>query len=305
LPRLVGLVLAGLALVLADCGGSTPPPQPPEAVDQDIVSGWRLARFAFEQGQYDQAAGLYARVLERAYARDDLKAIGDVGYELAVVRLRQRDVRGAAEQARRTRDELRRRGAKPFAELHLVESVALYETGDREGAEAMADEAIKLASDRNAPVVARALYLRGRIAADRGDRRAVSRVLAALGAPQDAGLRADRLELAGRLNMLENRPENALPAFRESADLRREVEDYIGMARALALAGEAAESSGQLAEAADLYFRSGRSAEVEGNPADARHWLGAAARLAATTGQAEILSQSRERLESLAEEHEP
>ena len=73
------------------------------------------------------------------------------------------------------------------------------------------------------------------------------------------------------------------------------------MARVLALAGEAAERAGMAADAADLYFRAGRSAEVEGGPADARRWLGAAARLAETTGQTEILAQANERLESLAE----
>jgi tetratricopeptide (TPR) repeat protein len=295
----LGVALASLILLFAGCGGSSAPPQPPEPLDQDVTSGWRLARFAFEQGQYDEAAGLYARVLERAYARDDLRAIGEVGYELAVVHLRRHDPRAAAAQAMRTREELHRRGAAPFAELHLVEAVALYEVGDRDGAEVMADQALEFAPAPSGPLVDRALFLRGRIAADRADTAGVSRALALLGHAQNAELRADRLELLGRLDLLEDRPESALPSFRESADLRREVEDYIGMARALALAGEAAQSTGRVAEAADLYFRAGRSAELEGNQADARRWLESAARLAATTGQAEILSQARERLEQL------
>ena len=296
----LGVALVSLILLFAGCGGSSPPPQPPEPLDQDLMSGWRLARFAFEQGQYDEAAGLYARVLERAYARDDLRAIGEVGYELAVVHLRRHDPHAAAAQAMRTREELRRRGAAPLAELHLVEAVALYEAGDRDGAEVMADQAIELAPATSGPLVDRALFLRGRIAADRDDVAGVSRARAQLGHAQNAELRADRLELLGRLNLLEDRPEGALPAFRESADLRREVEDYTGMARALAFAGEAAKSTGRAAEAADLYFRAGRSAELEGNRADARRWLDSAARLAAKTGQAEILSQARERLEHLS-----
>jgi tetratricopeptide (TPR) repeat protein len=301
----LGVALAGVILLLAGCGGSTPSPPAPEPLDQDLVSGWRLARFAFEQGQYDQAADLYARVLERAYARDDLQAIGDVGYELAIVRLRQRNPRAAAEQAMHTRDELRRRGAPPVAELHLVEAVALYEAGDRAGAEVMADQALDLAPGPGDPLVARALFLRGRIAADRADAAGVSRAVDQLGDSQDAELRADRLELLGRLNVLQGRPASALPAFRQSADLRREVEDYIGMARVLALAGEVARSTGRAAEAADLYFRAGRSAELEGNRADARRWLDSAARLAASTGQAEILSQAKERLRQLNEADEP
>ena len=264
------------------------------------MSGWRLARFAFEERQYDQAATLYGRVLERAYARDDLDAIGDVGYELAVVRLRQLDAGAAVEQARTTREELRRRGEEPFAELYLIEAVALYEMAEPEDAEAMADRAVALAPAPADAVARRAWFLKGRIAADRADRSAVVQAIDALGRSQNAELQADRLELVGRLDLLEDRPERALPAFRTSADLRRGAGDYLGMARVLALAGQAAEAAGLSADAADLYFRAGRSAEVEGRPADARRWLSAAARLAETTGQTEILAQANDRLNSLA-----
>jgi hypothetical protein len=287
-------------LVVAGCSSAAPAP-PPAPVDEDLIAGWRLARFAFDERQYDQAAQLYARVLERAYARDDLGAIGDVGYELAVVRLRQLDPAAAAEQARRTRDELRRRGEEPFAELYLVEAVARYELGEPAGAEAMADQAIALAPAAANPVARRAWFLNGRIAADRADRGGVARALGALGGAPEPELQADRLELTGRLNMLDDAPRQALAALRASADLRREAEDYAGMARALALAGDAAEAAGETAEAADLYFRAGRSAEVEGRAADAQRWLGAAARLAATTGQASILAQAKDGLDALRE----
>ena len=286
---------------MAGCTAAAPAQPPAAPIDDDLMSGWSLARFAFEERQYDQAAELYARVLERAYARDDLGAIGDVGYELAVVRLRQLDAPAAVEQARQTRDELRRRGDEPFAELYLVEAVALYEMGEREGAEAMADQAIALAPRPTDQVALRAWFLEGRIAADRDDQAGVARALAALGQSQDQELRADRLELLGRLDLLDDQPDRALPTLRTSAELRRDAEDYLGMARVLALAGAAAEAAGQTSEAADLYFRAGRSAEIEGRYADARRWLGAAARLAETTGQAEILSQANSRLEALVE----
>jgi tetratricopeptide (TPR) repeat protein len=287
-------------ILLAGCATASPAP-PPAPVDEDLMAGWRLARFAFDERQYDQAAELYARVLERAYARDDLGAIGDVGYELAVVRLRQLDPAAAAAQARATRDELRRRGEDPFAELYLVEAVALYELGKPAGAEAMADQAIALASPPGDLVARRAWFLNGRIAADRGDRAEVARALDALGRSPSAELQADRLELVGRLNLLDNQPDRGLLALRQSADLRRDAADYLGMARVLALAGAAAEAAGQDAEAADLYFRAGRSAEVEGRTADARTWLAAAARLATTTGQDTIVTQANERLSRLAD----
>jgi tetratricopeptide (TPR) repeat protein len=299
-----GVAVAGLIL-LAGCTAAAPVPAPSEPVDEDLMSGWRLARFALEERKYDRAAGLYARVLERAYARDDPSAIGDVGYELAVVRLRQLGPDAAALQARQTRDELRRRGEEPFAELYLVEAVALYEMGKRAGAEAMADQAIALAPGPSDPVARRAWFLNGRIAADRADQAGVDRALAALGRPQNPELQADRLELIGRRDLLDHRPDRALPAFRTSADLRRDAGDYLGMARVLALAGEAAEGADVIPEAADLYFRAGRSAEVEGRRADAQRWLGAAARLAQTSGQAEILAQANDRLARLAEAEDP
>jgi tetratricopeptide (TPR) repeat protein len=294
------LALAGLIL-LGGCAASAPSPQPPAPVDQELMSAWQLARYAFEEGQYDQAAQMFARVLERAYARDDLGAIGDVGYELAVVRLRQLDPAAAAAQARQTRDELRRRGNEPFAELYLVEAVALYELGDEVFAEARADRAIALAAAPGEPVAMRAWFLKGRIAAGSADAAGVSQALAALGRSPNPELQADRLELTGRLELLEGRPEHALPAFRNSANLRREAEDYLGMARVLARAGEAAERAGLSADAADLYFRAGRSAEVERDVVNARRWLSAAARLAETTGQAAILAEANDRLAGLAE----
>jgi tetratricopeptide (TPR) repeat protein len=298
--------LAGLIL-LAGCTAAAPTPEPAAPVDDDLMSGWRLARFAFDERQYDQAAQLYARVLERAYARDDLGAIGDVGYELAVVRLRQLDPPAAVAQARQSREELRRRGDEPFAELYLVEAAALYEMGERADAEDMADRAIALAPWPGDAAALRAWFLKGRIAADRADAAALERALDALaprGRAPNPELQADRLELIGRRDLLDDRPDRALPALRTSADLRRDAKDYLGMARALALAGEAAEGAGLGADAADLYFRAGRSAEVEGSAADAKRWLGDAARLAKTTGQAEILAQANDRLKGLVEADE-
>jgi len=301
----VGTASAGSAPSAGEQPERQPQPTAPAApVDRELMSAWQLARYAFDERQYDQAAQMYARVLERAYARDDLGAIGDVGYELAVVRLRQLDPAAAAAQARQTRAELRRRGDEPFAELYLVEAVALYELGEETDAAARADEAIALAPRSDGPAAMRAWFLKGRIAADHGDTAGIGNALAALGGSSNPELRADRLELTGRLELLEDRPERALAVFRDSADLRRDAEDYLGMARVLALAGEAAERAGLGTEAADLYFRAGRSAEVERDRANARKWLGAAARLAESTGQTAIFAEANDRLERLSQAEE-
>src|SRR5690606_31883192 len=208
------------------------PTAPAAPVDRELMSAWQLARYAFDERQYDQAAQMYARVLERAYARDDLGAIGDVGYELAVVRLRQLDPAAAAAQARQTRAELRRRGDEPFAELYLVEAVALYELGEETHAAARADEAIALAPRSGGPAAMHAWFLKGRIAADHGDAAGIGNALAALGGSSNPELRADRLELTGRLELLEDRPERALAAHVAELGL------HVGLERAGERRGE-------------------------------------------------------------------
>jgi tetratricopeptide (TPR) repeat protein len=272
-------------MVLAACGGTqpAPAPEPPQAVDPDLMSGWRLARAAFERGQYEQAAALYERVLAEAYARDDLKAIGEIGYELAVVQLRQGRYEAAAAQARGTREELVRRDQNPFAELYLVEAVALYGSGDGEGALASANAAID-ARPNDPRVTGRAEFVRGAVAADNEDVADLEAAISRLEAIEGGALRADRLELLGRLRLLEREPTTALASFKESAGLRQEFGDYVGMARALAFAAEAAEAVGREQEAADLFFRAGRSAAAEGREPEARLWLQAASRLATGAG---------------------
>jgi tetratricopeptide (TPR) repeat protein len=299
-PRALGRRLAAslLVLTLAACAGNAPPP-PPEPVEADLMSGWRLARAAFERGQYEQAVALYDKVLSEAYARDDLGAIADVGYELAVVRLRAGQHADAAAEAERVRTELRRRGREPLAELHLVEAVALYGAGNPDGALSAAAAAIERAGPDDALLVGRAEYVRGAVAADRNDADDLKAAIGRLGRPVGAEPRADWLELVGRLELIEGEPASALPRFEESADLRRQVGDYFGMARALAFAAQAAAADGRKREAADLYFRAGRSADIEGRDTDAQQWLQEAVRFAKDTGQRQIERDAEQILERM------
>ena len=59
----------------------------------------------------------------------------------------------------------------------------------------------------------------------------------------------------------------------QAASLRQEGLDYRGMARALAVAGLAAERAGAREEAAGLYLRAGRSAAAQADADTARPWL--------------------------------
>jgi hypothetical protein len=74
--------------------------------------------------------------------------------------------------------------------------------------------------------------------------------------------------------------------------LRRAAGDEPGVARALALAAEATERNGQKAKAADLWFRSGRSAAQEGD-AESASRLRRAESLARHTGQPALANEAR------------
>jgi tetratricopeptide (TPR) repeat protein len=295
--RFVIAAVVSATAALAGCGGAPEPPPPP---DQEMESLYRVARFAYDRGQYQQAAILYDRVLARAYARDDLAAISEIGYESALARLREGRPGEAAAQARRVREELDRRGGEPFAELFLVEAVALYVSGEPAAADAAADAALSRAGNGTA-VAARATYIKGMIAADRKDPAGLGGAIAALGTPVQPDLRADTLELVGRQRLLEGKPDAALPILIETADLRRETKDYSGMARALAFAGEAAESTGRAVEAADLFLRAGRSAAQQPDRRDAKAWLERAVALATRTDREDIADAAREQIAKLSD----
>lgn len=293
-PRLLMVAL----LFLTACAA---PPQPETAApaDPDLESGWRLARFAFLNGQYPQAVGLYERVQERAYARDDAGAIGDIGYEYSMALLRNGSPDQAIAQVERTRVELQRRDSPVFAELFLVEAIAQNEVGNADRARKAARDALTRARADDADTRGRAHFLLGMLAADANDAATVRQSLAALGAPSNDALKADVAELRGRLLLLEGKDAAALPPFMDAAASRRDLRDYTGMARALSYAGTAAELGGDSAAAADLYYRAGLSAISQNDTARARAWLNKALHLASRNGLAVIESDARDRLKTL------
>lgn len=282
------LLLAAGAMALAACGGGRRAMAPAEPVDAELASARRAAAFAFAQGRHDQAAQLYRQALERAQARDDGEAIGDLGYDLAVAQLRRGDAAPALATAGSTRAELARRRLPVSAELVLVEATALYRLGDAGGAQELARD---LASDPG-PAGARAQFLLGLLAADRRDAAALESARTALGGAAGAEWQADRAELSARAAGLRGDHPAARRDFVAASDLRRDALDYPGMARALAGAADAAARSGDARGAADLYLRAGRSALLAGGQAAAAGaWLAEAERLARGVGDRAILDQ--------------
>jgi len=264
-----------LLALLSGCSGSAPDPTAPLA-DATLQRETNAGRLAYELERDEEAATQYRVALTRAQERDDLEAIGDIGYNLTVAELRANTPDRALADVRATRAEFERRGAEPFPALLLAEATALY----RIGAVAEADRAaqpIQRAADADA--AARATFLRGLIADERGDEAGLSAAVDRLSGAKTQALEADFAELAARLALRRSDPVRARQQAARAAELRQQTLDYQGLARALAIEGVAAERAGDDA-AADLFLRAGRSAAAQGDKADARKWLRRATSLA-------------------------
>lgn len=304
LPRVRPVMAATLVAIVVivvlpgGCGGGPPAVTDTGGIeDAETVSVLETARHAFLAGRYDQAAAAYARALDRAHALDDVAAIALAGQELAISDLRRGKAEDAAAAAARTRSELARRGRSVSPALTLVEATARYRLGQAQKARQLAQEAAE--SGEDALVTARATYLIGLLAADRGDRTALRNAVEGLPASEQPELAADRLALTGRLALLDGDAGAALNAFTAEERLRRASGDEAGVARALNAAAQAAEKVGRPAEAADLYFRAGRSATQAGpGGGDAAASLRRAELLARRTGQSGLAAEAgRLRLE--------
>jgi hypothetical protein len=262
----IGLLFAAGAL--AGCGGSKTPPSPPgDPVMERHASGGQEA-LAFEHPE--QAVTEYRMALHRAQQRDDIQAITDFGFNLAVAELRVNEPAAALKTARDTEAELSRRGAAPVAALRLAQAVALYRLERPQEADRLAALAETM-PDREA--TARAAFLRGLIADDAGNvaglRAALSNITGLAGAEHQA----DAEEISARLALRTGDASGARAQAEHAAALRRDLLDYRSLARCLELEAEAAERVGDKATAADLYLRAGRSAAEQGDTPAAKRWL--------------------------------
>lgn len=288
---LAALLLA--APLLAACGGTSADPGPPP--DQKLDSANRAGTQALSLGMPAQAVRQYRLALTRAYERDDAEAIADTAYNLALAEIRAGEPKAALATTRTAEAELQRRQVAVPAELLLVQAAAAYRAGDATTAASAAQQALTLKA-RDPDTVPRAWFIRGLVAADRGDGATLAQAIAALApvastAGKSTDLQADRQELVGRAALLDGQAAAARTAFEQAANNRQQAVDYRGMARALALAGEASLKLGQSAEAAVFYLRAGRSSLLQGDTAAATPQLKRAEELARQTAQAGIVEE--------------
>jgi hypothetical protein len=183
-----------LPLLVADCGGSAPDAALP--TDETLQRETNAGRLAFELERDEEAVARFRAALARAQERDDPDAISNTGFDLAVAELRANAPHQALADARATRMELERRGAKPFPALQLAEGTALYRIGELADADRLA-QLVQHSDDAEA--AARATFLRGRIADDRGDVSGLATAAGALNATDTASFAADSAELSARL----------------------------------------------------------------------------------------------------------
>ena len=296
------LVLALLIAALVGCGSNKPAEEIP-AADERMERTNRVAQIAFQSGRYAQAATLYRKVAELAYERDDVLGAVDAQYNAAVCLVRLDRVAEADALLQRTKAELERADQAEPVELRLLEATVLYRQRRYQEAWALTEQIISSHPDSQA--AHRAQFLRGLIAADQDDQARLRMVMADIGVSDDDRLKADQLELAGHLALLEGRYDASVADFAQSARLRSAGSDYRGTVRALAKAGEAAEAAGRPSQASVHYLRAGRSALHQGARERAYDLLIRARTLADQAGDADTAHEAQIYLTLLEESGPP
>ncbi|MGW8187315.1 MAG: tetratricopeptide repeat protein [Desulfobacterales bacterium] len=261
--------------------------------DREFDRNSRMARMAFESGQFSQAIEGYKRALARAYITDDLNAIVDTRYNLAVCHLRQGNYPDALENVEKAQQELLSAGRPVSADLLLVQAVAFYHDGTPGRAWQISEEILSVKPAPSSETISRTHFLRGRIAADRGESEKLRLEITALGEPSVSGLQADRFELIGRLAMLDERWNDAVTALDQAASMRAENRNFRSMATVLATAAQACERAQRLEDASYRYLRAARSAALSGETERATVWLQESVRLADLTGAESLLQEAR------------
>ena len=263
-----------LPLLLAAAACAKDPPPVPE--DPVMTRNAEAGQNALGLDRPEEAAKQFQEALRQAEARDDLNAIVQISFNLAVSQLRANRPADALSTAQRAQDELARRGAQPSQPLQLIAATALYRTGNAGQADALA-AGIETGADPDS--AAGASFLRGLIADESGNEAGLQNALSRLPVGGGAVREADRLELQARLQLRESGYAAAQGSALQAAEIRQRGLDYRGMARVLAVAGLAAERAGDTEGAADLYLRAGRSAAAQSDAATAQPLLERAATL--------------------------
>lgn len=269
--RATYLASVAMVLVLAGCGGGGKVAAPTDGtLSQDMETG----RDAVDLGRLSVAEGQYRAAGVRALARDDVAAIGDAGYNLAVVQLDENRPQDALTTIASTRAALSVRGTQSDdTGLDLVQAGALYRLDRFDEA---ANSATSAARASDPAIVEKAQLLSGIIADARGDRGTLDKVAAYFTQlPKTAAWSwlADAQEITARRLLADGG--NAQTAYQDAMQAvaaRQTHVEYRDMARGLSVAARAAGQAGNASQAAALYLRASQSAQKEGDTQNADAW---------------------------------
>lgn len=258
------LLLALAPLALAGCGGGQEAPTARDDAqwDQAMTAG----KDSFELGRYSVAVSQYRRAATLAVLRDDGAAIAEAGYNLAVAQLAADQPQAALQTLQAARQAATARGNTQSTAFDLVQAAVLYRLKQPEQAISFAQNA---ATDPDTEAKSRAALIMSLAASDAGNQAALQQantLVQALGGTLSRSVQADKAEIAARYVVGSN-PLQAATLAEQAATLRRDDAAYSDMARALALAGDAASRAGEYSRATALWARAAQSAAVAADAA--------------------------------------
>jgi len=257
------LLLAALTGMtgLTGCGGKSG--KDVARSDQDYLNAMEVGRDSFDLTHADQAKTQFENAYGRALLRDDVLAIRDAGYNLAVAKLAMGNASATLDTVHRVHADMALRGDVSSPALDLVAMAAYCRLGENAQAVALARG---IRTDDPALLERRA-FLTGIAADGLGDAGLLASSLNAMPvSPRPPRLeQADRAELESRLALRQGRYDQAESQAIAATNLRRDMLDYRGMARALDIASRAAKAAGKDNQAAAYSERATQSRSHAGD----------------------------------------
>lgn len=246
----------------AGCGGGSG--KDAARVDQDYASAMEVGRDSFDLSHADQARSQFKTAYGRALLRDDLMAIRDAGYNLAVADQASGHAGKALATVARVHADMALRGDMASPALDLVAMAAYC----RLGRYVEALETGRRIATRDPALSERLAFLTGLAADSLGDTARLRSAFDAMPASAHPPRleQADRAELASRLLTRQGHFDEAEAQAQHAVDSRRDMLDYSGMARGLECAARAAQGAGETERAARYERRAAQSrAQGEGS----------------------------------------
>ena len=291
------LPIMALALLLSACSSSGPV----RPVDPELYRTAKSARTAFDLGEYEQAARLYRRSLNRARAMDDAVEIGNNAYNLAACSMELSEYAQAWELLEESRAAFHRTGEVPEG-LSILEIKSALAGGNLENAEELM-ESISGVDSFSPEIRIQYKLLKADLALrlDESDkaRLELSGLRDELREVGSDALNAEADRLEGKLLLRGGEFMAAGVLFDHRSDLLRKTAHYRPMAIALGRAGEAYWDGRAYCKSLDRFFRSARSLYAQEDMAESLNMLSFAMEVARDCDQESLRQNVRDLFEEI------